>query len=300
MSALESLERREIRVCDNCGSMRFVVYGVTIDALALHPVQCRCLDCGLVFATPRITPVGLRDYYRRYEVSGANDPASERKREAGARRTIDELQRYVPRGRLLDVGSGTGTVLAAARDAGYEVAGVELSQRGVELARGRHGIEVFHGSISDAAFPDGSFDVVHAWHVIEHVFDLDEFVGELRRVLRVGGMLAIGTESYAYPANALLRAGRFLRGRVPRTVTSTEHTFVFSPATLTDCLGRRGFEPSRLIAYDELSFRERLEVTGATSAARRVGACSVAALGWLLARSIRRGPYLRGYFSRLP
>jgi SAM-dependent methyltransferase len=293
------VERCDIRACDNCGSTRFVVYGVTVDVPALHPIQCRCLDCGLVFTTLRVTPAGLREYYQRYEVPGAVDPVLERRREDGARRTIDELRAYAGTGRLLDVGSGTGTFLAAARAAGYEVSGVELSQRGVQLARDRHGIEVFHGAITDAGFSDEAFDVVHASHVIEHVFDLDEFIGELHRVLRPRGLLAVETESYAYPANTLLRGARFLRGRIPRAVTSTEHTFVFSPESLSDCHSRRGFEPLRVIAYDELSFRERLDVTGGTSSARRAAAQMVSALGQVVGRSTRRGPYLRAYFRRI-
>src|SRR5207302_8394259 len=63
---MDALERQDVWACDNCGAEDWTVYGVTPDWLVLHPIQCRCRSCGLVFTTPRVTPRALRTYYRHY------------------------------------------------------------------------------------------------------------------------------------------------------------------------------------------------------------------------------------------
>jgi 2-polyprenyl-3-methyl-5-hydroxy-6-metoxy-1,4-benzoquinol methylase len=296
------LEREDAWACDNCGSGDWTVYGVTLERSALHPLQCRCRHCGLVFTNPRVTLPSLRKYYRGYSswFPGVYDPGLDDRWLPEAHRTLEKLRETAPIGTLLDVGSGMGAFLDLARQAGYRVSGVEFSEEGIQLTSERYEIEVREGTIEEAAFPNASFDVVHAWHVIEHVFDLDSFIGEIHRVLRPGGVVVIGTESYAYPANALLRASHFLRGQCPPAVTSPQHSFVFSPSSLADCFTRRGFQKIEVEAYDELSLGRRLAVTDARTAARRLAARAVVGLSELAARAIRRGPYLRASFRRLP
>ncbi len=297
---LHDLERVQVSACANCGGGDWALFGATLEPDALHPVQYRCAACGLVFANPRVTPRALTEYYRDFfrGVGPENDPGLNDTWHPGARRTFDDLRAWVPGGRLLDVGSGVGAFLALARDAGYDVAGVELSDIGVRLSRERHGIDVVQAPFEDAGFEPGSFDVAHVWHVIEHVFDLGAFIEALKRALRPGGVAVVGTEGYDYPANALIRASNFLRGRVPPASTSTQHTFVFSRESLADCFERRGFETLRVDSYDELRMADRLAETRARTPLRRAAAQGVVAASDAAGRLVSRGPYLRGYFRR--
>ncbi len=92
---------------------------------------------------------------------------------------------------LLDVGCGGG-LLAPHLPAGYRHVGVDLSASALAVASA-YGVE---GVLADAAalpFPDGSFDVVVAGEVLEHVEDLDAVVGECLRVLRTGGVFVCDT-----------------------------------------------------------------------------------------------------------
>ncbi len=292
-----------VRQCDNCGGASLEPYGATLDgADVVHPLQVRCGSCGLVIASPRLTRAALTDFYdtyhSRWAPGGEDTEVEDRKRER-AREQLTEIAEFAPRGRLLDVGSGTGAFLAAAAAAGYDVAGVDLSPEGVEYARDVYGIEpVVQGTLEQVAFPAESFDVLRAWHVIEHVFGLDAFVGELHRVLVPGGLLVVGTESYVHPLNTVARAVRHLTGRVPRTVTSSMHTYVFSPAVLRDCLERRGFRTLRVIAYDERSLGVCLQAAGARNVPARAAAQALALAGRALGRLTRSGPYLRGYWIK--
>lgn len=102
-------------------------------------------------------------------------------------------------GRALDVGCGDGRgthELAARLGDGFTWTGVDFSERAIAFARlmaPELRFEVQDGDAVEA--PDGSFDLVVAREVIEHV-PVDEvaaFVGELRRVLRPGGWLLVTT-----------------------------------------------------------------------------------------------------------
>lgn len=292
-----------IRQCDNCGGASLEPYGAALDSAdVVHPLQVRCRSCGLVIASPRLTRAALTNFYDTYHsrwVPDADDPEAEDRRRERAREQLAEIEEFAQRGRLLDVGSGTGAFLAAAAAAGYDVAGVDLSPEGVEYALDVYGIEpVVLGTLEQAAFPAESFDVLRAWHVIEHVSDLDAFVRELHRVLAPGGLLVVGTESYVHPLNTVVRAVRHLTGRVPRTVTSSMHTYVFSPAVLRDCLERRGFRTLRVIAYDERSLGECLRAAGALSVPARAAAQALALTGRALGRITGNGPYTRGYWIK--
>jgi SAM-dependent methyltransferase len=101
---------------------------------------------------------------------------------------------------VLDVGcnDGYGTVILA--PGARSVAGVDVSSHAIESARRRPGAEAIDFRVVGGAglpFPDESFDVVTAFQVIEHVPDPRSFIAELRRIVRVGGVVLITTPNAA-------------------------------------------------------------------------------------------------------
>lgn len=151
----------------------------------------------------------------------------------------------VPRGappRLLDAGCGPGYFVRAARDAGFDACGVEVSRYAVEFAQRELGVDVRHGTVSVPDLPAGSFDVVTMWDVIEHLPEPLAALRAVAGVLRPGGLFMLSTGDYA---SLVAR----LSGRHWHLFNLPEHLWFFTPGSLRRLLRRAGFAPPNL-AYE--------------------------------------------------
>lgn len=93
---------------------------------------------------------------------------------------------------VLDYGCGAGEVVELALAAGMDAYGVEVFYGGGNARRlaedkGLLGARVFELEDGVIPFPDGTFDVVVANQVFEHIDDFAQPVSEIHRVLRAGG-----------------------------------------------------------------------------------------------------------------
>lgn len=142
-------------------------------------------------------------------------------------------------GRMLDVGCGNGRYLTTMRTLGWDVQGVEFSESGVQACL-MSGLRVHHGDLASAGFADGSFDLVTARHVIEHIPEPQAFMAELTRILRPGGRLVIETPC----SDALGRRWfdtRWYANDVPR------HLLLFSAVNLEYLGNARGLHKTGLV-----------------------------------------------------
>jgi ubiquinone/menaquinone biosynthesis C-methylase UbiE len=99
--------------------------------------------------------------------------------------------------RLLDVGCGTGSNLAALAARTNSV-GIDMSTEALSFCR-RRGIEaVAHSRVEALPFPDASFEVVTALDMLEHTDDDLAALAELRRVTSPGGLLLITVPAYGF------------------------------------------------------------------------------------------------------
>jgi len=224
----------------------------------------RCARCGLVGLSPMPSPEQVNRFYAvedHYSYLGAAPSLSRRLKNRllvlgasvlfrpgnGRWRRLGRLLlrplkgRLVPRspfgGRLLDVGCGNGAYLAKQRDIGWEAYGCELSESGARTAR-QGGLDVFHGPLFDAKYPDAFFDVVHLEQVFEHVSEPGPLLREIRRILKPDGLLLIGVPNGEALSFRIFKRHWGLLG-VPF------HLFQYSPSTLTQVLARDGFRVER-------------------------------------------------------
>jgi SAM-dependent methyltransferase len=107
--------------------------------------------------------------------------------------------------RLLDVGTGTGTVAAAACERGARVTAVDAEPSMVERAgRAVPSAEVLSAVLPELPFPDGVFDAVVGNFVINHVGRPRDGLAELRRVVRPGGRIAFTIWAVPTPSGQAL------------------------------------------------------------------------------------------------
>jgi SAM-dependent methyltransferase len=99
------------------------------------------------------------------------------------------------KGRLLDVGCGTGEFLYHMKKAGWEVTGIEPDEATRKSATWNYGLEI-HPIEDFFDFPDDHFDVITLWHVLEHVEDLNRYIDKLRSMLRPDGLLVLALPNY--------------------------------------------------------------------------------------------------------
>ena len=103
---------------------------------------------------------------------------------------INDLQKE--KGKLLDIGAGTGEFLMVAKENGWQTTGIEPSDkaRNIALKKG-----VFLAD-SLADLEDHSFDVISMWHVLEHVPNLENQIKELKRLLKPTGTILIAVPNF--------------------------------------------------------------------------------------------------------
>jgi len=168
---------------------------------------------------------------------------------------------------ILDIGCGNGELLELLRARSPQAGrttGVDMGHAVTDML----GALGFEGLEADAQrslpFENESFDCVVAAEIIEHLFDTDQFVSEIYRVLRKGKCLLLSTPNIAYLPNRLLLAlgvqplftetstikhmGRWLplfgQGRV-----TEGHTKIFTLGALTELLTYHGLHVERVAAY---------------------------------------------------
>lgn len=157
----------------------------------------RCVACGHGFTPLRITAQELSQWYAQ----APHDEAfvsQKMARYKTADRVLGKIETLQPaKGKLLDIGSGPGLFLEAARRRGWQVSGTEPSGWARVWAQTHLGISVLEGGYEAlAALPAESVDVVCLFDVIEHVLDPHALIAASARVLKKGGWLVLTTPAF--------------------------------------------------------------------------------------------------------
>lgn len=230
---METLALERCPACDAADTDRFL--------LGSHPLL-RCRGCDLVYAERYADPDQIYvDGYLKGEGQwgppNVLDPEFARRLADLNGRRMELLARVLPDGgRLLDVGCGMGELLVAARDAGWEAVGVEPVAASAAYARDERGLDVRTAMLADAGLGRGSFDVVAATHVLEHMPEGRSFLEHVAEWARPGGYVAIEVPNYGSLQRRTLDEGWI--GLRP-----LEHVAHYTPDSLRDVFVRAGLEP---------------------------------------------------------
>ena len=118
--------------------------------------------------------------------------------------------RLARRKRVLDVGCGAGYGAAELANTATSVTGIDIGEDAIAYAVGhysRPNLQFQQAAAAALPFPDGSFDLVVAFEVIEHLTDWEPLIAEARRVLSPGGQFVVSTPNKAYYAETRRQTG---------------------------------------------------------------------------------------------
>lgn len=193
----------------------------------------KCPTCRLVFLSPRPSAA---DTEKLYVEDAAHWSASTHLMDYGSpanrletTRTLRLLRRHQPHGTVLELGPGSGALLAAARGQGYEVSAVELNPAQVAFIR-----DVLHVPCAESLDAVvGTFDIVYHRDVLSHFSDPIEVFEQIYDRLNPGGFHIFETGNGDFAR----RYERFFS-----TFQFPDHLFFFSPRSLSLLLERTGFD----------------------------------------------------------
>ena len=228
--------------CPLCGSSEIASFITATDHLVSDRqfVIARCAACGFLFTQDAPIPATISRYYE----SDIYFPHSGR---SGFMPLMYRLTRYLmlhwkrslikrhhaQPGTVLDVGAGCGHFLAFMRRNGWSTAGCELSGSAREYARQRFNL-VVDDDVMDCEYPAAYFDVITAWHSVEHIHDLHGLWLRFNRWIKSGGLLVIAVPN-CDSSDAGHYGCRWAAWDVPR------HLWHFNAKTMTDLGLRHGF-----------------------------------------------------------
>ena len=199
VTQVDACERDPLKVaaCPVCGSST-ARPTFAIERMAFRVVTCT--GCHLGSLHPRPTPAEIAGFYpdEYYGTAGAKfEPVVESLVRLVGARHVRWLTRGLPlKARVLDVGCGRGVLLGALADKGFEVHGFEISEMAVVGADSRAKIRIA-SSLTEARYPQGNFDQVILWHVLEHLPNPREVLEEIRRILKPGGRLVLAVPNFS-------------------------------------------------------------------------------------------------------
>lgn len=125
---------------------------------------------------------------------------------------IMSFKKEMKKGRLLEIGCLSGRMLSTLKSEGWNCYGIDIIDKPKNFDKDI--IFIKHNVEEILPFENDFFDIVYAGEVIEHLYDTDNFIKEIARILKPEGYIIITTPNIASFINRFL----LLAGKLPRYV----------------------------------------------------------------------------------
>lgn len=235
-------------VCPVCGNDNFVVHLTATDHLVSGEIfqLKRCVRCSLVLTSDPPEERDLGQYYLSEDYISHSD----------RKKSITEVLFHLARrfmlrrkfslikdiagskiGDLLDIGSGTGYFAGFMKEKGWDVTGIEISERARQYSFSKFGVEALPPDQIDS-LTDKKFDCITLWHVLEHFYDPASWLDEIRRLLKDEGKCIVAVPNID-SSDSKWFGCNWAALDVPR------HLWHFSVPTLTGLASGHGFRVIR-------------------------------------------------------
>ena len=202
----------------------------------------KCINCSLLFTQNVPTQAQIGEYYNSENyISHSNTQQGivnnlyhqVRKFTLASKLTLITKNTSSKMLSLLDIGCGTGAFLNAAKQAGWQVTGLEPDENTRAKAKVLYNLEVLPAHHLFELAPN-KYDVITMWHVLEHVHALQDYIIEIKKLLTQNGTLLIAVPNYT-SLDAQHYHKYWAAYDVPR------HLYHFSPKSMQILMERHGF-----------------------------------------------------------
>lgn len=202
----------------------------------------KCRHCGLLHVNPQLTMETQDAIYKESKTAEHWVKVQSKAKE----QTWNAEKKYLPAlkelnniksqgGKLLDVGCSIGQFLTLARDAGWDVQGVELNSDAASIARKDYNLKVHDKKLEECGFEEGEFDVISLWGVFEHLTDPNAMLKTIYPLLKKDGLVLL----FVPNGHSLIIR---ITGEHNSTVSGRAHLWYFTPETMDKILIKNGFE----------------------------------------------------------
>lgn len=209
----------------------------------------KCRTCGLMRTNPCPTPETIHFYYPDdygpYQGTRVDLASVSRAGHVAWKCLIRRLFQFntqrlpnLPNGRMLEIGCASGSFLHQMACKGWEVEGIEFSEKAAESARSL-GYTVYVGQLETASEPPYPYDLVVAWMVLEHLHAPVLALRKLHHWTRRGAWLVISVP------NADTLEFRIFRDAWYALQLPT-HLYHYTPGTLEMVLEKGGWQMERI------------------------------------------------------
>jgi 2-polyprenyl-3-methyl-5-hydroxy-6-metoxy-1,4-benzoquinol methylase len=232
----------ELKNCPVCQNNTFVeflkVQDYTVSQEKFTIQECK--NCSFKFTNPRPDLTQIGDYYKAESyISHTNTSKGliaklyHSVRKYTLKGKLNLINSLSPtKGKLLDVGCGTGMFLNVCRENGWTVNGIEPDGGARQIAE-----EINKAAIKTeilSSFKNETFEIITMWHVLEHVHLLNETVDWLKERLNEKGYLIIAVPNHE-SKDAEIYQEHWAAYDVPR------HLYHFSQKSIKQLFEQKGF-----------------------------------------------------------
>jgi 2-polyprenyl-3-methyl-5-hydroxy-6-metoxy-1,4-benzoquinol methylase len=225
--------------CNLCGGLGTKI----IEESRYYYKTVKCIDCGLVFVTPKpprelLADAYTEDYFRPWLQE------QRRKRLKMWQSRLKRLEKLSKgKGSLLDVGCGDAFFLELAKNDGWLVTGTDISSYAVKHGRDQVGLTIIQGDILEIELPTREFDAVTMWHVLEHTTSPLETLRKLRQIIKDNGVFIIAVPNLDNKLSQWLY--RLIKGKRLRLFDPGDrelHLYHFNSETIRLAVEKAGFK----------------------------------------------------------
>lgn len=184
--------------CPSCQHPQFDNYLICEDHSVTHEsfALVKCKNCELVFTNPRPSKDELGKYYQSDTYISHTDKGNslinvvyKLVRSYTLKRKRSLIHQFKSSGTILDYGCGTGDFLKTMGKRGWNTVGIEPDNGARAIAEKKINGEIL--STIDEIGSEEKFDIITAWHVVEHISDLSETLKLLRKRLNKDGYFLV-------------------------------------------------------------------------------------------------------------